>query len=252
MMTAVPMELKQFCLCILVTLCCASGLLADTLELSTLEWPPFSGSELPEQGINSQIISKALSFENHTLAIAVLPWNRAARSVTTGQAVGYYPTYFNPANGLLFSNPIGASPIVLIERKNNPIIWDKVSDLNQYELGVLKGYINTVEIDEMIANGSQKFETGIDEKQNILKLAAGRIDTIIMDVNVFEYLKSDPQVAKVAPLLQVNPKIVQDKTLHITFNNTQEGKKWCDIVNQGLAQFDVHAMQDVLLNPVEK
>lgn len=252
MMAAVPIKLKQYCLfIILTTLCLSSEITADTLELSTLEWPPFSGSELPEQGINSQIISKALSFENHTLAIAVLPWNRAARSVTTGQTIGYYPTYYNPANGLLFSDPIGASPIVLIERKNNPIIWDKVSDLNQYELGVLKGYINTVEVDEMIANGSQKFETGIDEKQNILKLAAGRIDTIIMDVNVYQYLKSDPQVAKVTHLLQVNPKVLQDKTLHITFNNNQEGKKWCDIINQGLAKLDVNAMQNAVLPPTK-
>lgn len=251
MMITVSMKLKNLCLCTLIALCLPGELVADTLELSTLEWPPFSGSNLPEQGINSKIISQALSFENHTLAIAVLPWNRAARTVTTGQTVGYYPTYFNPANGLLFSNPIGASPIVLIERKNNPIIWDQVSDLNQYELGVLKGYINTVEIDEMIANGSQKFETGIDEKQNILKLAKGRIDAIIMDINVFEYLKSDPQVAKIAHQLQVNPKTLQNKTLHITFNNTPEGKKWCGIINNGLAQFDAMAIQDALLPAVE-
>ncbi|WP_372942562.1 substrate-binding periplasmic protein [Shewanella sp.] len=251
MMDALPKKIRTLCVCFMVAMCIPAGINADTLELSTIEWPPFTGSTLPQHGINSQVITQALSYQGHTLAIGVLPWNRASRTVKTGQVVGYYPTYYNPSSELLFSDPIGASPIVLIERKSNPIIWDKVSDLNQYELGVLKGYINTVEIDEMIANGSQKFETGIDEKQNILKLAAGRIDTIIMDVNVFEYLKSDPQIAKVAPLLQVNPKIVQDKTLHVTFNNTQEGKKWCDIVNQGLAQFDVQAMQNDLLTPVE-
>ncbi|MCT8988458.1 hypothetical protein [Shewanella phaeophyticola] len=100
---------------------------------------PFTGSALPKHGINSQIITQALSYQGHTLAIGVLPWNRASRTVKTGQVVGYYPTYYNPSSELLFSDPIGASPIVLIERKSNPIIWDQVSDLNRYELGGTEG-----------------------------------------------------------------------------------------------------------------
>ncbi len=247
-MTVTAKKMKRLGLCILITLCFSNELFADTLELATLEWPPFSGSNLPENGINGQIISQALSYENHTLAIAVFPWNRAYRTVKTGQTLGYFPKYLNPSSELLFSDAIGVSPIVLLERKNHPIKWHVVSDLNRYTLGVINGFINTEEIDEMILNGSQPSETASDEKQNILKLAAGRIDAILIDAHVYQYLAStDPQVANVAQRLQINAKIIEHKSLHVAFIDNPQGKKWRDIINNGLAKFDPLAMQEALL-----
>ena len=57
----------------------SAQLTADTLELSTLEWPPFTGANLIEKGVTSQIVQQALSYEGHELKVSVLPWNRAIR-----------------------------------------------------------------------------------------------------------------------------------------------------------------------------
>jgi polar amino acid transport system substrate-binding protein len=99
----------------------------------------------------------------------------------------------------------------------------------------------------MILDGSQKYETANNDRQNIFKLAAGRIDTIVIDVNVYQYLKSDPQVAKITPFVQMNKKVLKQKSLHIAFGNNPQGEKWLAIINRGLSKFDVQATMDASL-----
>ena len=220
---------------------------ADTLELSTLEWPPFTGVNLIDNGVTSQIVQQALSYEGHDLKVTVLPWNRAIRVAKKGGNSGYFPEYINATNDFIFSNSLGNSPIGLLERKNNPIKWDIVSDLNKYTLGVVKGYVNTEEIDKMIVNGQQPFEAASDERQNILNLAAGRIDAIVIDYNVYQYLQHEPKIADIADLLQMNTKPLELKSLHIAFSKTRKGREWLDIINRGLSQFDAQQMMDAYL-----
>jgi len=222
-------------------------LTADTLELSTLEWPPFTGVHLVDKGVTTQIVQQALSYEGHDLKVAVLPWNRAIRVAKTGANNGYFPEYLNVTDDFIFSNSLGSSPIGLLERKKYPIKWKVITDLNNYTLGVVKGYVNTVEIDNMINDGRQRFETANDERQNILKLAAGRIDAIVIDFNVYEYLLHEPKIAEISHLLQMNIQPLELKSLHIAFNNNEQGRKWLNIINRGLSRFDAQQKMDAYL-----
>ncbi|MBB1438002.1 transporter substrate-binding domain-containing protein [Shewanella sp. SG41-4] len=252
MIANLSVRLKILCLSTLFILVISCHTMSETLELSTLEWPPFTGTALIDAGITSKIVAQALRYEGHELNTTVLPWNRAVRMVKIGQIIGYFPEYLTTSNDFLFSKSLGMSSIGLLEHKTKPIIWNTVSDLNQYALGVVDGYVNTAEIDEMILNGSQTSETAKDDKQNILKLAVGRIDTIVIDVNVYEFLKSDPQIAKVAPLLQINQKILAHKSLHVALINDQQGLKWLEIINRGLLKFDVQAAMDASLQEIRQ
>ncbi|MGE6570457.1 substrate-binding periplasmic protein [Shewanella vesiculosa] len=240
------------CLSTLLTLVMSYNAISDTLELSTLEWPPFTGSRLINKGITSQIVEHALNNEGHKLRITVLPWNRAIRMVKMGYAAGYFPEYDTATDEFLLSDSLGHSSLGLLERKTDPIAWHNVSDLNNYTLGVITGYLNTVEIDAMILDGSQKIETARNDKQNILKLAAGRINAIIIDVNVYDFLKSDPQIAEIADLLQINEKILESKSLHVAFENNQQGKKWLEILNNGLSKFNPQAVLDASLQEMRQ
>jgi polar amino acid transport system substrate-binding protein len=248
MISALSARFNILCLSALLTLIISCNAMTETLELSTLEWPPFTGSQLIDAGITSQIVEQALSYEGHKLNVTVLPWNRAIRMVKIGKIVGYFPEYMMTSNDFLFSNSLGMSPIGLLERKAKPIVWSEESDLNQYVLGVVDGFVNTVKIDKMILDGSQKYETANNDRQNIFKLAAGRIDTIVIDVNVYQYLKSDPQVAKITPFVQMNKKVLKQKSLHIAFGNNPQGEKWLAIINRGLSKFDVQATMDASLH----
>ena len=225
----------------------SAQLTADTLELSTLEWPPFTGANLIEKGVTSQIVQQALSYEGHELKVSVLPWNKAIRVARKGGNSGYFPEYLNVTNDFIFSDSLGSSPIGLLQRRSTPIEWKVVSDLNNYTLGVVKGYVNTDEMDNMIRDGRQPFEEANDERQNILKLAAGRIDAIVIDYNVYQYLQHEPKIAGISHLLQLNSKPLALKSLHIAFNNNDQGRKWQKVINRGLSQFDAQQMMDAYL-----
>lgn len=241
-------RMKNRYLYLFFTLIFSSTVMSDTLALSTLEWPPFSGAELPEKGIVVQIVKHAIAYDDHQLKVTVVPWNRAIRMVEIGTQIGYFPEYINPTNDYIFTDSLGQSTIVFLERKSNPIVWDLVADLNHYQLGVVKGYVNTPDIDAMIKDGSQKFEEAMNERQNILKLAAGRIDIIIIDINVYQYLQRDPKIAKISHLLQVNNKVLDIKSLHVALANNSEGQKWLKIINKGLLKFDPQMIIDTYLN----
>ncbi|WP_167870052.1 ABC transporter substrate-binding protein [Shewanella sp. WXL01] len=220
------------------------ALAAEEMKLSMLDWPPFTSVSLPDKGISALVVKQALYTIDIEPEFHHLPWNRAMRLVNSGKQVGYFPEYQYQSEQLIFSDPIGQSPIMLLFIKGKPISWQTQHDLTQYTLGVNTGYINTKVIDDNIASGKQRVELTSTEYQSIQVLLAGRVDAIVIDKHVFEYLKSDPYVKQHIDKLQLDDKILENKHLHIAFDNSAFGRLWRDKVNQGLANIDVQAIVD--------
>ncbi|MCH1930560.1 transporter substrate-binding domain-containing protein [Shewanella sp. A25] len=235
-------------------LCCVVGCLqtqvwAETVKLSTLYWPPYSGQKLAQQGASIAVARAAFERMGHQLEVDFFPWSRAVKvaSMPHSEYIGYLPEYFFETSAFVFSKPIGRGPLGLIELKEHPISWNHIEDLNRYTLGVVKDYVNTVHLDAMIAKGLQTVETVNSDEQNIKKVAAGRIDGAVIDVHVFNYLLKQQDLKSLINRLQMNRQLLADKQLYVAFNNTEEGRRWRDIFNQGLAQVDVEALMGELL-----
>ncbi|WP_394203647.1 substrate-binding periplasmic protein [Shewanella waksmanii] len=213
---------------------------ADTLFLSTLHWPPYCAEKLPQQGGSVAVAKAALEAMGHQLHVDFYPWSRAIRLpyMQGSKYVGYFPEYLHPNEKVLFSKASGYSELVIIERPLNPVSWNHVQDLQQVRLGTVKDYINTPELDSAIANGNQKVEEAMSDEHNIKKVATGRIDAAIIDRNVFDYLIAQPHLQPLAAKLQINKKSLARISLHVAFNDTEEGRLWRDIYNQGLLKID--------------
>jgi polar amino acid transport system substrate-binding protein len=217
---------------------------AKTLALTSLEWPPFAGESLPEQGASIVIVREALAAMGHELKVDFYPWNRAMRLAEKkgNNYHGYFPEYEYDTPDYLFSALIGTSPLGLIERKDNPLLWQQVKDLNRYSLGVVDGYENTKELDLMIADGSQRAESVTADVQNLRKVAAKRIDGAVIDLLVFQYLVLNSQGDKLKKALSVNSKLLAHKGLYVAFNDSPEGLFWRDTLNQGLEKIDIESL----------
>ena len=151
--------------------------------------------------------------------------------------VAYFPEYHAKAKEAecLYSDPVGVSPLVLVERKAEPVTWHSYDDLAGRKIGVVKGYLNTEELDARIASKVLAVDHALDDARNILKLAAGRVDAAVIDLNVFNYLvKNDASVKAAAGPLQVNAKFLEDKQLFICFTRSPEGEKARQVFNLGL------------------
>ncbi len=226
---------------------------ADTLYLTSLHWPPYSGSTLKEQGATIAIARAAIRAVGHELKVGFFPWSRAIRLVNRAgsEYIGYLPAYSYPTDEFIFSNPLGASPLGLVEQHQHPISWSSLADLNQYRLGVVRDYRNTAELDAMIKLGTQNVEVVNSDEHNVKKVATARIDAAVIDLHVFGYLLSQKKLKPLAGKLQINKKTLEDKQMFIAFKNTPEGHYWRDIFNTGLSKIDEKSILDGYMSEVK-
>jgi polar amino acid transport system substrate-binding protein len=224
---------------------------SDTVYLTSLTWPPYSGKALNEQGASVALAKAAFKAMGHELKVDFFPWSRAVKhaSQPDSKYAGYFPEYYYESNEFSFSNPMGKGPLGLIENKKKPIVWSAVKDLTQYKIGVVQDYVNTAEVDALIASGKIKAQTATSDETNIRKVAGGRIDAAVIDTNVFSYfLANSKDLEKAQEQVQINAKLLTEKELFVAFKNSTEGKKWLAIYNEGLKKIDITAVMKKYLN----
>lgn len=237
---------RQLCLMVLIFFSFLNPLKADTLYLTSLNWAPYSSEQLENKGAVVAVARAALKAMGHELVVDFYPWNRTVRLATRSHTKyqGYIPEYIFPAEHLVFSVAIGSSLLVIVENTDNPIYWETLSDLNQYTIGVVKGYVNTQEFDGMVSSGLQRVETVTSDDQNIRKVVSGRVNGAVIDLHVLKYLLAREGMEPLQEKLQVNDHSLVEKELFVAFRNTSEGRRWRDIFNQGLAKIDAEAVME--------
>jgi polar amino acid transport system substrate-binding protein len=226
----------------------AACALADdkTVTLTSLEWPPYTGRSLQDQGASVAVAKAAFKAMGYTLKVEFYPWSRAVDMAKNDPRVGgYFPEYYSDDvnKGFHLSAPMGSGPLGLAQRKGDNHNWNSIADLAKTKIGVVQDYVNTVELDGRIAKKQQLADVAIDDTKNLLKLAAGHIDLAVVDKNVFNYLmKTDPALKPYNGKLEMNGKLLEDKKLYICFKRTAEGEKLKQIFDEGLKKINVTAI----------
>lgn len=217
---------------------------ADTLYLTSLEWPPYSGADLPSQGASVAVAKAAFEAMGHELVVEFFPWSRAVALATNNDTyAGYFPEYYYESDDFLFSDPMGQGPLGFVENVANPVEWSSLEDLTDKRIGVVQDYVNTEELDRMIADGEINASAVTSDSQNVLKVAGGRIDMAVIDSNVLAYLlENDPQVRSAQGKVRMNDRLLVEKDLYIAFKNNADGQQWRDIFNEGLTRIDIEAI----------
>lgn len=216
---------------------------AETVHLTSLSWPPYSDKSLSEQGASVAVAKAAFKAEGHELVVDFFPWTRAVKmaSEPNSKYLGYFPEYKYDTSEFVFSDPMGTGPLGLVQNKNKPISFTTVADLVGKRIGVVQDYVNTKELDDMIASGTIKGDAVPSDDLNVKKVGSGRIDAAVIDANVLKYLlNTDPSLSEFKNTVEMNSVILEDKKLYIAFRNDAEGQKWQKIYNQGLTKIDVN------------
>ncbi|WP_284377308.1 substrate-binding periplasmic protein [Litoribrevibacter albus] len=219
----------------------------NQIYLTSLEWPPYSGAELPDGGAAISIAKAAFEEMGYELVVEFYPWSRAlihAKDPDSPYA-GYFPEYYSKDREAhyLFSRAIGSGPLGFVEQAEHPIKWNSLSDLTAYTIGVVRDYVNTPEFDVAVLNGQLSVQEVSADVQNIWKVLNGRIPLAVIDRNVFEYLVyTDMSLALADQQVRMNPKLLDIKELYVCFNKAKNGAHWQKIFNEGLLKLDVAKM----------
>lgn len=210
------------------------------IELSSLEWPPYSGAELPGQGALPQLLRQALSSQNESLLIRFQPWNRAIKSASEDPfVVGYFPEYKAENLPCLYSDSIGTSRLGLAHRSDLTFSWQQLDELARYRIGVVNGYRNSPEFDALVATGKLKVEAAVSDELNLLKLLYGRLDLVVIDEQVMQYwLQQEPLLRNDAARLTFAPQLLGELSMHVCFAPGDAGEQARQLLNRGLHQID--------------
>ena len=219
---------------------------------TSLEWPPYSGAALRGQGASVAVARAAFEVMGYELQVDFFPWARTVGLAKSegSRYHGYFPEYYSAdiEQEFLFSDPMGTGPLGFAQQAVRPIIWNELDDLSNYKIGVVRGYVNTEELDKRIADGRIKAEPVVADVDNIKKLSVGRLDLAVIDPNVFDYLLTHkPELKRSKGLVTINSKILENKELFLCFKNTEEGRELRAIFNQGLKKIDIEAIMNDFL-----
>ena len=224
---------------------------AEDVKLATLDWPPYTSSTLPENGMVSKILQDAVRQSGHHLSFGFFPWVRAMRTGRDNpDYVGYFPAYWTPerAQTCNFSEPIGIGQVGLVQRRDNPVRWAELQDLASLTIGVTAGYSNGSSFDALVSAGTLRVQPAPADVDNIRMVARGRIPAAVVERSVFEYsLLTDADLRPNRGELEFNDRLIAQLPLYVCFKKTAEGARWKQIFDAGLTKIDLLATQQSYL-----
>ena len=224
------------------------------VRLATLDWEPYIGQKMPDQGYTAALIREAFKDQGWDVKIEFYPWARALHLARTGAVDGLMPEYFNPSRKLEFkySEAFPGGPLVLYKRRGDTIAFsvDPVAQqdaalraLKAKRFGVVRGYLNTPVFD---AASYLTKEEANDDATNLRKLVYGRIDLAVIDRRVAEHLIRTQYPDYGSKIEPMSPALA-DIPLYIAFSlRSRQQPKALAAFNRGLAAMQKDGRIDAL------
>jgi len=140
-----------------------------------LDWQPYSGSDLPDQGSAIKELSDLLASDNISLAVDFYPWQRSKKTAQqTGQYVGVYPAWTTDTFDVpLLSPTIDCSQIALFTQQDNSFIFETIEETFKNNIvGIVGTYLYPEAIQRLIDKYPHNISRAKDERSLIRMLAA--------------------------------------------------------------------------------
>jgi len=195
---------------------CANFVAAENITGATLEWPPFTGEKLQNQGVLVDLVKQAFKTSGHEINVSIVPWDRAMASTKSGQTDVMVGLWYNDTRNkdYIFSKPFLYNRIVFIKRTDDSFEYNGLDELKGKKVGVVRNYSYNDAFNS--ANHFKKPDTS-NLQSNLKKLAAGRIDLTLEDEIVARYILNKE-------LKQLNSKVtftanaLDEKSVHVAIS----------------------------------
>ncbi|MFZ6673425.1 substrate-binding periplasmic protein [Undibacterium sp. Xuan67W] len=218
------------------------------MRLASLEWSPYVGSQLRDDGLTASIVKVAARQIGIDTIISYAPWSRAVQFGGNDPAyAGYFPAFYTKEreSSCYFSGILGHSVVGFAYLKKRPFDWLKLSDLQTYKIGIVQDYANGEEFDAMIKKGLLKTDTAPSDVSNLRKLLAQRIDVIVIDKNVLrQLLVTEPGLQANRDQIEFHPQELTNFSMHICFQHTDRGLAMRKSFNAALEKVDIKKFEN--------
>ena len=193
----INLTFKRVVVCYVFLLACfpfqAMSSNIDDITWITHNYPPYNYKDSEGKAIGSavELVNKILlkaNSKNTKNDIQVFPWARAYYELQNNKNYALISTSRTAERENMFKwvGPIGPSKIVAYTKKDKKIIIKSSSDLEKYTTGAVNDSAPHKAL--MAANQKAKVELTPNIDESLKKLESGRIDLVVGDEKVLQYL----------------------------------------------------------------
>jgi len=243
------------------------------VSLSTLEWAPYIGQNICNQGWVQQLTVALLASQGYEVTISFYPWARTISMAEKGRVDILFPEYFiEPAapsdvikgtkrtDHLALSTPIPGGPIALLKRKNfDSPFKGNLTTLKGERIGVVRGYQNTPEFDALMDSDYFRIDNSVDDLMNAIKLSKERIDYIVGDPSViFFSVKTGKHLSKkmkanILDMIEIiEPPLQYNNLYYAVSKKNPEWKTLLKTLNEAIASFKKDGVTQQIINNTKK
>ncbi len=160
--------------------------LADTLKLTTVNWQPFYGENLPEKGFFSVIVRETFKRAGYDINIEFQPWKRALEATRKGKYDGLLGAYYTEERStfLHYSDVVMENKDVFISKDKQLSNYQHLDELKPYQIALIRA---SAPAEELQQQGFQVVETN-DDLQAFRMLLKDRVALVLTSEKHYHYI----------------------------------------------------------------
>jgi polar amino acid transport system substrate-binding protein len=159
----------------------------NVVRITTGEWSPYDGEDLPHYGCTPWLVSEAFAQEGIGAEFGFFQWSRSYQVAKNGNWDGTVEWADTPEHREFFylsEENLTDQEWVFFHRADYAFEWENMDDLEGKIVGITNEYVYSDAFQEIMQKGTVNFETASSDEANFRKLLAGRIDVFPMERRV--------------------------------------------------------------------
>ncbi|WP_396588145.1 hypothetical protein [Bermanella sp. R86510] len=194
-------------------------------RIASLEWPPYAGKDLPQQGHAIAALRRLLAQHDIALEVEFHQWSYSQKLARSDDYIGYYPAWPEEVkDGFFASLPIEWSLLGVVQFEENRRQYSDLSELfAQHRVGLVADYVYPEWVNKL-ANDATLYAR--DEAHLARLLESKTIDAALTDPFVFS------EYAKRLNLGKIYADILEEKPLVLAVSDTAKNRVKLKILRQ--------------------
>ncbi len=205
------------------------------VQLMSTDFPPYFAAGLPNGGPLTEIVTEAFAKVGHEANIQFVPWARAMEYAKDGKVDGLHGGWHSKEREtwFVFSEPLPGNELVFYKRRGSkPDAFTSYEKLKQFTIGVVKAYRNPAAFE----TAGLQTDVANSDQTNLRKLANHRVDLVLIDRGLAEYLLKT-ELPEYRDQLEALEPSVETLPIHILISRKKDGHlKLVDDFNRGLGR----------------
>lgn len=219
---------------------------AQTVQLTTMNWPPFYAESLDKGGFITAIVTEALQQSGHDSNIEFVSWQDALDNVKSGKKDAIVGGYFSEerAKEYYFSVPIYTVLAGLIKKPGFPMEnYDSFESLDGYKIAKIKATVIGESFDKFPFSNLKEYT---EVKDAVLALNSGEVDLYADSLAV---AKAAAETAGIdASQLKIMMPPLEENDLYLLISKSiPNGEELRDAFNKGLVALQTSGRYDEIL-----